>query len=588
MDDLHKVFREKSYQAGFLLRRQYLDSTGKKSSKNEREWVRCYLELRGPILSCWRAGACNADAASITRLLQTARLKTDMEFPLIDLRSATLELLKDFSIDSTTHNCFSINYHAGMEKVQFMALNSTTCRNWTGAIESSTKEAYVIDQRYTALILNEPSQAVMIEGIFPDPPEVKILWPGGIDWIQAYIWVEGKKGLKHSGVRDKKSYKCIYIYSDLLRKSCLARLMRITSIYAMSGCDGQQDTFDFILEGAGKRKSSKLGGLEITTRAFFRVNSSSLRLHWISALRNTFEVFTSPTVLAITEADGSLGKITSPGSNSSDHSMVSNPSDPNRYANVVMDSGMVMPVRKPWEHRASIDGETGCAPSIRNRGRTCSNFNFDENYTMKGPMMMMEEERRRQYELHNSYTYNRQPQMNSFYNGYPMTMMANHIPPPFNLTMSPMYAPMPPLMNSFIPPYTITQEANLYYPSPPPQHHPSSWERAKVPSLRASISQHSFSERTRRRPRQDEIPAELFIDGATKRHFLSLIESAVEMRPNNILGPQQLYGRYEQHCRASGKVPASISEVGRWMDELGYKLVKESTQVGWQHVALKK
>lgn len=315
MDELYAVFWEQVHYSGFLQRRLYTSADGKKLKGMEGSWSRSYVELKGPILRCWCATSCDPNPAAISRLKEEALSHSEMEYGSMDIRSISFEILEDFAVDRDVYNAFSLNYAEGMDKVQFMAVNSSVAKEWINILLKVSKEAEIFDQRYTLRLLASTEVPIFADITLPVPPETLLRWPGSGRWTRVVLSVEAKRGLLHRAVSNSQSNgksKCIYLYEDMRRKTCLARLAKITGVYALHQSSSELGCYDLIVEGEGKLKSSKLTGLRLTERAWLRTDSQELWLRWINVLRNIFELCTPKSILATLEVEHGQPSVTKP------------------------------------------------------------------------------------------------------------------------------------------------------------------------------------------------------------------------------------------------------------------------------------
>lgn len=295
MDAVYWLFRDKVYASGFLQRRQYRTVDGERTSGEAAEWERCYVEVQGPWLRCWRAGACDADPSSIARLKDQAIVTASTLFPLIDLRIVTLGKVKDFFIDRSTHNAFALNNTDGMDTIHLMTSKATQKLNWIKAIQLAHKESQIIDQRFTAHILTQPDTPIYVDSILPEHGKIMTRWDGGKEWQYVKLVLQARGGWigRLSKTASIKS-RCIYIYTS--DGECLARLTDIKTVYMLAKSDTDIH-MDIVVEASGKRKSEKLKGLKNTNYMWLRCESRQDWIRWTLVLRNVFEITTPKAIL---------------------------------------------------------------------------------------------------------------------------------------------------------------------------------------------------------------------------------------------------------------------------------------------------
>jgi hypothetical protein len=512
--------------------------------------------------------------ASITRLKREATLNVELEYEPLDVRIATLEVLADFRVDKTTHSAFSMNHADGMSKVHFMAMNSTNAKEWRAAILRSAKESSLLDQRYTAGLLALPSAPLYSDKLLPDPPLLQLRWPGSREYFDAYLRIEAKKGFKHSGMRGRRSFKCVYLYADWRNKNCIARLMRVSGVHALYSGHENDGEFDILIEAEGKLKSSKIGGLKTTTRAWFRAPSSEMRMKWIALLRNAFELCTSPTVLATTDLEPAHS---SRGSDLSMSTLDSKPSVGTIY-------------RKPWER--PLANPALSVSSSRSRTYTEPR---DEYYHILMKRQREEEERQRQYELYNSQTYGRNM---GIFSGYSMPFLG-----PMHMSMGmPLHPSVStvgmPMIHSMVQPYPMGARSVHSANASPRTSEPR--QRLRKCSSYENFD-HSPLEKHRRAFRIDPTPNVLSAQSISaenealgqvlleshsiKQNFLLYLSENLEMQTDSSVPCVLLQEYYERWCNERSERPARPPEVRRWMSELGY--TASGLDPAWQHVFVK-
>lgn len=400
MEELHSVFREKLYYAGFVRRREYADPSGRRlTGRACRDWTRCYVEVRGPLVYFWKAGSCDFDPASISRLKREQATPEDSEYPAIDTRLVEVEELEDFCVDRSTLNALSINHAHGLDRIHIVAPNSTSVKTLTSAILHSAKEAQLLDQRYTMGLLVASGAPSFTESLLPDPATLSMRWPGSVGWLPVVLSVEAKKGYAGSHYRERRTCRCIYLYSDDRARRCLGRLTSIAAIHALRlepPHPVEEPPFYFCIQADGKRKSSKIGGLSRCSGAWFQAGSRELLVKWVTLLRNCFELLNHPALLAtvapipvinpdqltsLSPASGnsnSRSKSNSSLSNSSDHSMNSAPPAATVSLEASLIDGSVLgpPIQRPWEAKKApqIDHLARFASLDSHRPRHGSSF----------------------------------------------------------------------------------------------------------------------------------------------------------------------------------------------------------------------
>lgn len=552
MDDLFSLFYDKVYCSGFLQRRIYQEPDGRRPTTIEvRDWRRVYVELKGPLLRCWRASACDADSAMIERLKREALSSDDIELEPIDLRMAMLEPLEDYRLERTLFNAFSINYSAGLNKVHFQAPNSTAVREWKAAIVKASREALLLDQRYSVRIQMSPETPLYSDTMLPEPSKILLKWPGSMRWKEVWLAIEAKRGFLHRHRSSSLKMRCIYIYEDEAKRHCIGRLGSVTAVYAMHMITGDLDNHDFVIEAIGKQKSSSLEGLKATERAWMRSHSREVMIKWIVALRNAFEIVTPNGVVASATGDlrnypeivlAERRTAQSVGTHSVGSSFGSNQS----ISTGTPAEPLINRLRRPWDAQHKIRPRSKTLSIERGPGSDASpgvSPSSQSNYSV--PITPT---------LPSSSPFPTQSQLP------PGNFMA---PPPMSYPMIASPYGFPHLMTP--PPYyhQTTPYFSSYLPSMTPDQLRWTNQLEQGEGSRGIIQ---------------------------KNFFISQVYTLIMVKPYSSVNCDDLYRAYERHCLRCAQRPAAPVEVNEWMREMGFVQIppQRGEALAWQHVTFKK
>lgn len=633
MDDLYLVFQEKLYISGFLQRREYVGKDGKRRKGDDRAWIRCYIELRGPILKCWRGTSCDADPLAISRLKDEATVNKEMTFADIDTRMVEVKEVKDFAIDRETHNAIAVCNAEGINVIHLMASNSTLAKQWYMALLRGANESYLVDQRYTMEVLNGGEASSFGDFLLPDPPVLEIKWPGSMEWLPCHLSIEAKKpsGFLSSTPR----VKCVYIYSIEGRgsKKKMARLGSLSAVHVFGKFGEQDDRWYFTIEGMGKSKSDRLGQLTIVDKVWFRCRSRPLQIKWVSILRNRFEISNKTSIFSPPlpdEADIPIArhwaKQSQGSSASSRNSMNSNHSKSTEsssnagiplnqsgyegHRNVFLDS----PFNRPLTTRSNSLSSSENRSEIRSlksfKAETVdvqSRMKFDpvslqpQGPSARGPPSAYHRGLRPLKGDHFMPTPSlaSNPMMMPYYMAMPGSSSISLNPTP------PMLQPPPPWFQPYHHYHHCHSDINGagYYPPYIPT------DRSDISSLRRSKSQHSFGDdRRRNRNPAYELPtlaksvfskghpskrsesrlSRLFLSDAeesllyisdtsscknkAKSSLQSFLTTSIRTKPYGVIECGAFYRLFDEYCKGLDLPSSNPSEVAEWMQEMGYTL----------------
>jgi hypothetical protein len=513
-------------------------------------------------------------------LKQEAALTPGAEFPALDLRIADFQELEDYNLDKGMLNAFAISNSHGRDRIFFMAPNSSNQKDWINALTVASKEALLLDQRYTVSLLSKPGAPRFADNLVPDPPLVQLKWPGSTKWQSAFLSIETEKGYMKRILKGKLE-QCIYIYEKAQNKACLARLTKLSSVQALvTPSDCHPPEYFFVIEAAGKRKSKKLGGLKIATRVFIRVSTEELRIRWIGILRNCFDITLPESCLAKVPSE----RITSDGSPSrasfsrtsatstSSLSINSNQGDSRRFSNTQPEVGMND--RRQWE----INGLNSSSQ------RRFSNEMREDAHQIFLNQQYEEERRRRHYDHTKAY--------NQMYGTYSdMDYM-----PAMSMVSPVMYRPSPMALNSY--PFSIQPFMPMgFHSGTMPLHSPNRMYTNCAPShqqLRHSNSyDHGYVTQRRVPPASIHTQPDAIKRSdkgkAFQREFRMILEQIVVLSPERSLLCSLLYDIYERHCKQQDLKAASPEAVQSWMLEAGYTLkkVERGAEPEWNNIALR-
>lgn len=556
MDDLFSLFYEKVYCSGFLQRRIYQEPDGRRPTTIEvRDWRRVYVELKGPLLRFWRASACDADLAMIERLKREALGNEEIELEPIDLRMAMLEPLEDYRLERTLFNAFSINYSVGLNKIHFQAPNSTAVREWKAAIVKASKEALLLDQRYSLRMQMSPEAPLYADTMLPEPSVILLRWPGSTRWKEVWLAIEAKRGFLHRHQSSSLKMRCIYIYEDEAKKHCIGRLGSITAVYAMHMITGDLDNHDFVIEAIGKQKSSSLQGLKNTERVWMRSHSREVMIRWIVALRNAFEIVMPNGVVA--SATGDLRN----------HPEAMSTTERRATQSVGTHS-----VGSSFGSNQSISTGTSSEPLINRLRRP-----WDAQYRARLRSMPLPAERAG-------------PGTDASL-GVPPGVQSSYSMPPTPTPTLPPSCPFPAQAqlshsNFLAPPPMSYPVMASPYGFPPPLMTPSPYYPQNTPYFPFYLP--SMTPDQLRWTTQPE-PGEGGRAIIQKNFFISQVYTIIMIKPYSSVSCDDLYRAYERHCLQCAQRPATPVEVTEWMREMGFVQIppQRGEALAWQHVVFK-
>jgi hypothetical protein len=278
--------------SSMALRRELINSKGKKLERRKSGWERCYVELEGDVLTTWKSGGILLDDKSALKDLKVFSEPVD----LVHLRFVTIQKIPE-------KGCLCLHFTDGMQRILFRPESEDdgrTIETWASTFHRSIRETILFDQYSTSLFIHSSrskgkasnftslNQAQFLDESF----SIEYKWPGMTEFERCCFSIQMKNGWKDSRIVSKR---CILLWnqSKKLVKTIFAKIASISSIHLLS----QDDTI-LVIEGEAKFLQNNSQVVPVVERVQIKPLDLADLKRLILFIRDSFEIiFPRPGIL---------------------------------------------------------------------------------------------------------------------------------------------------------------------------------------------------------------------------------------------------------------------------------------------------
>ena len=268
--------------AAIALRREIINSKGKRLELKKSGWQRCFMQIDGDLLRIWNAGGILLENIDALEDLQTTSEPIDS----VHLRLVHIQRIPD-------KNSLCLHFTDGMERILLMPEsedNGRTVETWMSTFQRVIRDTILLDQYNTSIFLHTYKSDEVLsfahmspKGIFDESFSVEFKWSGATEFQRCDLSIKMKPGWKDSRVVSKR---CISLSrEDDLKKQSFASISSITSLHLLSESEGT-----FVLEGDGKYLLNDPQIAPITERILMKPLQIDELKKLLLFLRDAFEI----------------------------------------------------------------------------------------------------------------------------------------------------------------------------------------------------------------------------------------------------------------------------------------------------------
>ena len=288
--------------ASIALRREIINSKGKRLELKKSGWQRSFMQISGDLLKIWNAGGILLENIEALENLQTSSEPMDS----INLRLVYVQRIPD-------KNCLCLHFTNGMERILLAPESEDsgrTIESWASAFQRAVRETVLLDQYNTSVFLHTYKNEDILsyahkspKGIFDESFSIEFKWPGSVDYKRSTLSVKMRPGWNDSRVVSKR---CISLFrEDGPKKQVFATISSITSFHLLSEEEGI-----IVIEGDGKYLLNDFQISPITERILIKPLHIEELKKLLLFLRDAFEIILPrPNIFDDSESTSQFQKI---------------------------------------------------------------------------------------------------------------------------------------------------------------------------------------------------------------------------------------------------------------------------------------
>ncbi|RUS34103.1 hypothetical protein BC938DRAFT_482391 [Jimgerdemannia flammicorona] len=289
---LYEHYNNKVYMEGYLYKMNDMTPEGRPFPT--REWVKCYVELCGPILTFWEFDAVGDDRENG----DAGALRPNY----INITDSTVDINNSTQESPPRDHVFSLN-SAGANRFFLQTVDERTLNRWVSAIRLSCFEIGKLHEIYTRTLLSRPSfKDILDKHSSRFEGYLQVRFTGTTEWQRYWVVVSDKRDEKKLfGKKSQASRGQCLFYETKKSKNPAMTLVNVYQAYAVYPETPQLVEKATILkvEGSlfGSIKASSPSESKSSSFVLLMAATNKEMASWLVASFDAFKLYGRPNAL---------------------------------------------------------------------------------------------------------------------------------------------------------------------------------------------------------------------------------------------------------------------------------------------------